>query len=316
MKERNDKSYDDGSTAAKTLALSEYQKYVESGLLSFDFVRYRDSISYYCMDHGRENDEEYSCVPFELSDRFKERIRKILTMPPPNPAACIEYPELYEVASRGFDLIQSIKFGCEYWQKNSADEEIADKAKYVCDIFEACGYEMGVAGRWPSVADDVIAVLEYASRQTKGIPFATRDMCATGMGENAIAFVSYSTGDSNRNVPVALVNYLESRGVRCWYAPRNIDSGKAYPDEIANAIVNALCFVLVLSKAYNDSKSCQKELRFAVDHNKPVLPFQIDDFSPTKGMDFLLGDLQRIKAFSDPEKHFDSLLDRITKIKR
>lgn len=295
--------------------LSEYQRYVESGLLSFDFRRYRDSITYYCMgDHSKKAEEEYYqyCKPpFPLTDHFKDRIRKILQMPPPSVEARQKYCDLREMAAQGYDLIQSIELGFPFWRDYAVDEEISSKAKYVLDMLEAFDCEMGVAGKWPSVADDIIAVLEYASKQIDKPPLSIGSNCHSDIvpTTSGSVFVSYSS--RNKMVADALVHYLEANGLRCWYAPRDIEPGGEYADAIECAISNAQCFVLVFSKDSNKSSYCRKELNLAVDREKQILPFRIEDLKPTKGMDLYLGNLHWIDAFPCPQKCFESLLKKL-----
>ena len=143
----------------------EYKKFVACGILGFDIARYRDSITYYCMPHDDESEKEYNqhCKPpFPITDLFKERVRLIMQTRPPTH---LENHDLYDLRATGYDLIQTIKSGCEYWRDNAADESISAKAKYVVDTIDQCGYEMGGAGNWPSVVDYVIDVLEYAEQQ-------------------------------------------------------------------------------------------------------------------------------------------------------
>lgn len=299
----------------KASLLSEYQRYVESGLLSFDFRRYRDSITYYCMgDHDEKAEEEYYRnfkPPFPLTDRFRERVRKVLQMPPPSVEARQEYSDLREMAAQGYDLIQAIELGFPFWRDHAVDEEISSKAKYVLDMLEAFDCEMGVAGNWPSVADDVIAVLEYASKQICKSP-SPEISDGTGDVKTAVqeaVFISYSS--HNKIVADAMVHYLESNGVRCWYAPRDIEPGGEYAVAIESAISNAQCFVLVFSADSDKSKYCMKELNLALEREKLILPFRIEDMKPTGGMSFYLGNLHWIDAFPTPEKCFESLLKRL-----
>jgi len=46
-------------------------------------------------------------------------------------------------------------------------------------------------------------------------------------------FISYAR--ANRNVADAICHALERRGVRCWYAPRDIQPGKSWSGAIIDA---------------------------------------------------------------------------------
>ena len=150
----------------KRKRLEEYDRFVKSGILDFDIERYRDSIMYYCMPHDDESEKEYNQhykPPFPFTEIFKKRLR--LIMQTAAPVLCRDHPDLCELASKGYDLIQTIKMGFEYWRDNASDEGISSKAKYVVDKLDELGYEMGVAGNFPSVVDYVIDVLEYSAKQ-------------------------------------------------------------------------------------------------------------------------------------------------------
>ena len=146
--------------------VKEYEAFAKLGLLSFDINRYRDSIWYYCMSHDAESEDEYKRhykPPFPITDTFKERIRLILQTRPPT--EYLEHSDFYDLKAKGYDLIQTIGTGFVYWRDFATDEGISSKAKYVVDTLDQLGYEMGVAGNFPSVVDYVIDVLEYAEKQ-------------------------------------------------------------------------------------------------------------------------------------------------------
>ena len=51
-------------------------------------------------------------------------------------------------------------------------------------------------------------------------------------------FVSHVTED--RAAALKIVDELERRGIPCWIAPRNIEPGKPFDDEIVAALERAL----------------------------------------------------------------------------
>ena len=58
-------------------------------------------------------------------------------------------------------------------------------------------------------------------------------------------FVSYSAAD--RAPASSVVEGLESRGIRCWVAPRDIPAGSEYGEEIVEAIKSCRILVLIFS---------------------------------------------------------------------
>ena len=67
-------------------------------------------------------------------------------------------------------------------------------------------------------------------------------------------FISYSS--RNQAVADAICHELESSGIRCWYAPRNIGAGQSWAGAIISAIRECRVFVLVFSGDSGYTASC------------------------------------------------------------
>ena len=65
------------------------------------------------------------------------------------------------------------------------------------------------------------------------------------MAKKEEVFISYSTKDTD--TAFALLETLESYGLDCWIAPRNIPQGAQWAEEIDKAIQNARVFVVIVS---------------------------------------------------------------------
>jgi hypothetical protein len=74
-----------------------------------------------------------------------------------------------------------------------------------------------------------------------------------------LAFISYSGGD--RNVADNLCHKLESRGVKVWYAPRDVQG--PYAEAITIAIREATHFVVILSQNSMESQHVLNEVDLA-----------------------------------------------------
>lgn len=59
-----------------------------------------------------------------------------------------------------------------------------------------------------------------------------------------MAFLSYSSAD--KEFADKLCSMLEERGVDCWIAPRDVDPGKNYAEEIITALDSTRSIVLVV----------------------------------------------------------------------
>src|SRR6516225_8934968 len=84
-------------------------------------------------------------------------------------------------------------------------------------------------------------------------------------------FVSYSAAD--RAPAFSVVEGLESRGIRCWVAPRDIPPGSEYGEEIVEAIKGSRILVLIFSAQANSSPHVRREVERAVSARRAILPF-------------------------------------------
>ena len=71
-------------------------------------------------------------------------------------------------------------------------------------------------------------------------------------------FISHSSKD--KTIADAACACLESRGLRCWIAPRDIVSGADWSESLIDGINGAKAMVLVLSSHSNVSKQVLREI--------------------------------------------------------
>ena len=101
---------------------------------------------------------------------------------------------------------------------------------------------------------------------------------------------------------------LESAGIRCWMAPRDISPSKDWAEEIIDAISSAAIMVLVLSSSSNDSAQVRREVERAVSKSVPVLPLRVEDVLLSKSLEYFISTQQWLDAFTPPfEAHLESL---------
>jgi Tfp pilus assembly protein PilF len=119
-------------------------------------------------------------------------------------------------------------------------------------------------------------------------------------------FVSHVA--ENRDSAMEIVGELERRGTRCWIAPRDIRPGKPFDDEIADAIENSRAMLLIFSDLCNDSEYIRREVTFAGESHKTVIPFRIEDVLPRRGLRVRLSDLHWIDGFVSRERAIEEVL--------
>jgi adenylate cyclase len=120
-------------------------------------------------------------------------------------------------------------------------------------------------------------------------------------------FLSYATAD--KAAADALVSGLESNGIRCWIAPRDIPAGSEYGQQIVDAVKGCRIFLLIFSAAANASPHVRREVERAVSTDRVILPFRVENVVPTGAMEYCLGGTHWFDALSSPvEPHIDRLI--------
>lgn len=126
-------------------------------------------------------------------------------------------------------------------------------------------------------------------------------------------FISYASED--RETADKICDSLESGGITCWIAHRDIQSGESYSRAIMDGIDHARVFILVFSKNADKSPHILRELQHSVEKNLTIIPFFIDHTKPNPDLKYFLGTAQREIATSPPlEGHIDRILKRINDI--
>ncbi len=119
-------------------------------------------------------------------------------------------------------------------------------------------------------------------------------------------FISYSTKD--KPIADAACATLESAGIRCWIAPRDIQPGADWSEALVNAIEEAKLFILVFSSHANESPQVKRELQHAFEAGRLVIPFRVENILPNKSLDYYLGSVHWLDAITTPlENHLQTL---------
>jgi Tol biopolymer transport system component len=105
-------------------------------------------------------------------------------------------------------------------------------------------------------------------------------------------FISYAANDVG--TANSACRYLESRGVNCWIAPRNVKPGAQYADAIVRAINEATAVVVVMSASAMASSHVRREVERAAAKHKPIIAFRIDSAAPNPALEYFLSESQWI----------------------
>ncbi len=125
-------------------------------------------------------------------------------------------------------------------------------------------------------------------------------------------FISYSSDD--QKVAEGVCGYLESQGIRCFVAYRDIPRGVVWAAAIVDALDDSQMMVVIFSESFNKSKQVDREIELASENEMPILPFRISNSAFSGAKKYYLKNLNWIDAFPDPRKEFGSLCDNVKRL--
>ena len=120
-------------------------------------------------------------------------------------------------------------------------------------------------------------------------------------------FISYATPD--KAVADFVVEKLESKGIKCFIAPRDMTGGSDYAAELISAIDNSTAVLLLFSKDSDHSDYVLREINSAVSRGKTIIPMRLEEILPSSAMEFYLGATHWLTAFPKVlDAHIDSII--------
>jgi hypothetical protein len=140
--------------------------------------------------------------------------------------------------------------------------------------------------------------------------FAFYDAARAAM--SAKVFISHASNDGN--TAQAICSALESRGLQCWIASRDVGPGENFMESIVHAIGAAKVIVLVFSESANNSDEIKKEIVLAGNANVTVIPVRVEDVVPTGAFAYQLATRQWIDLFDNWETQLERLTARVGEI--
>ena len=108
------------------------------------------------------------------------------------------------------------------------------------------------------------------------------------------AFISYASQDAA--LANAVVVALEQSGSTCWIAPRDVEPGALYADEIIRAINECTAVVLVLSAQSSASHHVGKELERASSKRRRIITLRTDATALPRAFEYFLSESQWIEV--------------------
>jgi hypothetical protein len=123
-------------------------------------------------------------------------------------------------------------------------------------------------------------------------------------GDEDYVFVCYAHADSEIVYPE--LSSLNDLGVRLWY-DEGISAGRVWRSELAERISGASCLLAYISLASLASGHCQRELHYALDNGKKIVPVYLDDVSLTPDLELGLALVQALKRYERRPNYLESL---------
>jgi hypothetical protein len=123
-------------------------------------------------------------------------------------------------------------------------------------------------------------------------------------------FISYSHKD--QTTADAVCAALESAGVRCWIAPRNIRGGSEFAAGIIEGIDSSRVMALVFSSSADASRQIHREIEHAISKGLTIIPFRIEEITPTGAMQYYLESVHWLDALTPPlTQHIAKLVEQV-----
>ena len=107
-------------------------------------------------------------------------------------------------------------------------------------------------------------------------------------------FISHASKD--KRIADAICEELESSGLKCWIAPRNISKGEDWTKAIRDAIESSPLLLLVFSENANAAPHIEREIANAFYTRRMIVPFRLAKALPRRDFLFYLNNARWIDA--------------------
>ena len=140
-------------------------------------------------------------------------------------------------------------------------------------------------------------------------------LCMQGAVMDHEVFISYHR-DSSAELVENIVQALESKGIKCWYAPRDVVS--KYAGDIVKAIEDCKIFLLIMNQYSSRSEHVLNEINYAFNRFNQkaairLLPFRTDKNDLSDDVKYYLGRIHCLDGSEPPEEErIDALVSRIS----
>jgi formylglycine-generating enzyme required for sulfatase activity len=107
-------------------------------------------------------------------------------------------------------------------------------------------------------------------------------------------FISYASADVD--IAERVRTALETAGLSCWIAPRDVEAGTDYPAAIVDGVASSTVLVVLLTEHAEASPHVLSEVGHAFNGKKRIIPFRLSSVSLSKDLDYFLSMAQWLDA--------------------
>ena len=202
-------------------------------------------------------------------------------------------------------------FSVESWQVPQSVESI----RAALDAIEEehnIGIKREFLGGHPGIGFQTNPRNSPAGTPGKVVSPKAQTVPAASQRPQPVVFYSYAT--PNRSVVEKVFSWFKAEGLPGWLAPMNPEPGRSYNEEICKAIIASKVVVLILSADAIKSAHVRREVEFAVEKGKIVIPFKVEAVEMPDWLGYLLAGIQHIDATTGPfNGHREGLVNAVWK---
>jgi TPR repeat protein len=125
----------------------------------------------------------------------------------------------------------------------------------------------------------------------------------------ATVFLSHASKD--KKIADTICAAVESRGIQCWMATRDVHPGENFQQAIVRAIRSTKVMLFVFSANSNNSDEVKKEIALAGSNKLFVIPVRVEDVAPNEALAYEFATRQWINLFDDWESSLDQLMTQL-----
>jgi hypothetical protein len=124
-------------------------------------------------------------------------------------------------------------------------------------------------------------------------------------------FISHSSADKGWADQICSV--LESNGISCWIAPRDILPGMSWADAIVRAIAESELLLLLISAQSNSSPHVAREVERADSRKLPILPVRLENVPLSNELSYFIGGVQWLDCPRDAF-YLDAVVENVCRL--